>query len=341
MEMISFGLVFLELVFGRLDRPPMAGEEVFSDEFAISCGGAVTSATLAAAAGVRAGLCTMLGDDVGSQVVAEHCAGAGVDLSPSARVAGPTAGITVVLNFGGDRGFVTHLPSAAVREQAEVDRWREVLREQRPAWCYLHAGRRVPAFLREARELGCKIMLDTSLGDAREQVTVIECAKLADVFVPNADELLRLTGEDDLDAAIAVARGWGTELVVTRGAKGAIVAGPAEPATQISEGVGEVAVRDLTGAGDSFAGAMVAAMISGASVREAAVAANAAGSQAVGRLGAIGAVAGAGGAAGWPLRSMVAADTAMALAAAGQAAAAAGTAAVVLPLQESEQAGNL
>jgi hypothetical protein len=42
--MISFGTVFLELVFGRLPRLPGPGEEVFTDEFAISCGGAVTSA---------------------------------------------------------------------------------------------------------------------------------------------------------------------------------------------------------------------------------------------------------------------------------------------------------
>jgi sugar/nucleoside kinase (ribokinase family) len=316
--MISFGLVFLELVFGQLDRPPLPGEEVFSDEFAISCGGAVTSATVAAAAGVRAGLCTMLGDDVGSQVVTEHCAAAGVDISPSARVSGPTAGITVVLNFGGDRGFVTHLPSAAVREQAEVERWRQVLRQERPAWCYLHAGRRVPSFLREARELGCKIMLDTSLGDARERDAVIECVKLADIFVPNADELLRLTGTDALDQAIAAASAWGSQLVVTRGAAGAVVAGPDGSVHEVSEGVGDVAVRDLTGAGDSFAGAMIATLLRGATVAEAAVVANAAGSKAVGRLGGVGEVAGAGTGADAPLRPMVVRDMATALAAVGQ-----------------------
>ena len=316
MDMISFGLVFLELVFGQLRRLPGRGEEVFTDEFAISCGGAVTSATVAAASGVRAGLCTMLGDDLGSQVVTEHCAVAGVDLSPSARVAGPTAGITVVLNFDGDRGFVTHMPSAAVSERAEIQRWHRVLRAERPAWCYLHAGRRVPPFLREARELGCKIVLDTSLGDERERDAVIECVALADIFVPNSDELLRLTGASDLDAAIASAAAWGTQLVVTRGQAGALVAGPDGSVVEVSEGVREVTVRDLTGAGDSFAGAMIGALIGGASVAEAAVAANAAGSKAVGRLGGVGEVGAAGMGAGWPLRPMVVRDVTTALAAA-------------------------
>ena len=310
MDMISFGTVFLELVFGQLDRLPGPGEEVFTDEFAISCGGAVTSATAAAAAGVRAGLCTLLGDDLGSQVLTEHCASAGVDLAPSAPVSRPTAGITVVLNFDGDRGFVTHLPAgpasqeAAAGERAEIERWKEILHAYRPAWCYLHPGRLVPSFMQQARELGCKVMLDISLGDERERETVMRCVRLADIFVPNADELVALTGATSLDDAIAVAVSWGIEVVVTRGAAGAVVLARDRTVTEISRGVGQVTVRDLTGAGDAFAGAMIAALLRGASIADAAAAGNAAGSEAVGRLGGVGAVGGGSG-AGWPLRPMV------------------------------------
>jgi len=318
-DVISFGLVYLELVFGRLDRLPRPGEEIYSDAFAISCGGAVTSATAAAAGGVTAGLCAMLGDDLGSEVVAEHCAAAGVDVAPSARVSGPAAGITAVLNFGGDRGFVTHVPPAARRDEAEIGRWRRVLRAFRPAWCYLHAGHGVQPLLREARELGCKIMLDTSFGDARDcREAVVECAALADVFVPNADELLVLTGAADLGQAIAAAAAWGTQLAVTRGAAGAVVVGEDGRAAEVSEGVGAVPVRDLTGAGDSFAGAMIAALLGGATIIEAAAAGNAAGSLAVARLGAVGEVAGSGTGAAWPLRSMAAAAAGRVMDAMGQ-----------------------
>jgi len=306
-DTISFGLVFLELVFGQLDRLPGPGEEVFSDDFAISCGGAVTSATAAADGGVKAGLCTMLGDDLGTQVVTEHCAAVGVNLAPSVQLEGPAAGITVVLNFDGDRGFVTHLPPRVISDRAEIERWRTVLRRDRPAWCYLHAGRFVPDFLREARELGCKIMLDTALGDARDQRTrdvVIECVGMADVFVPNAAEVLELTGSASLAEAVRAASGWGARLVVTRGAAGALVTGEDGSVTEVSDGVRDVQVRDLTGAGDSFAGAMMAALIGGASMVEATAAANAAGSLAVNRLGGVGTVNADGAGAGWPLSPM-------------------------------------
>jgi sugar/nucleoside kinase (ribokinase family) len=287
LDMISFGSVFLELVFGHVPELPRPGEEIFTEEFAFSCGGAVNSASAAAVAGARAGLCTVLGEDLGSRVVIEHCARLGVDLSPSVRVRRRSAGVTVVLNFDGDRAFVSNIP--ARRSQPEIDRWRAVLRRTRPRWCYLHAGPGVPEFLRDARELGSKIALDVSLGDEREGDVVIDCVRLADVFIPNQDELLRLTGADTLGPALSAATAWGTPLVVKRGPAGAVIASP-DGITEVSEGIRPVEVKDRTGAGDAFAGAMIAALLRGVPLTEAVVAANTAGSEAVARLGAVGEV---------------------------------------------------
>jgi sugar/nucleoside kinase (ribokinase family) len=293
LDMISFGSVFLELVFGHVHELPRPGEEVFTDDFALSCGGAVTSASAAARGGAHAGLCTVLGDDLGSRLVLEHCARLGVELSPSARVRRRSAGISVVLNYDGDRAFITHIPPRPPGAPPEVARWRDVLRREQPRWCYLHADWGVADFLRDARELGAKVVLDISLGDERNRDMVIECVRLADVFVPNQDELLRLTCTDAIGEAVAAARAWGTPLVVKRGVAGALVADPGGT-TEVAEGVRPVQVRDLTGAGDAFAGAMIAALLRGVPLREAVVAANEAGSEAVSLLGAVGEVETAG-----------------------------------------------
>jgi len=109
----------------------------------------------------------------------------------------------------------------------------------------------------------------------------------------NEDEILRLTGTDAIGPAVAAAAAWGTPLVVKRGAAGAVVVSP-DGVTEVTEGVRRVKVRDLTGAGDAFAGAMIAALLRGAVLADAVVAANAAGSQAVARLGAVGEVEVAG-----------------------------------------------
>ena len=293
MDMISFGSVFLELVFGHVLKLPGPGEEIFTDDFAVSCGGAVTSASAAAAAGAAAGLCTVLGDDLGSGVVQEFCTRQGVDLAPARRVRRRSAGISVVLNFDGDRAFVTHKPPWPDGEPSEAERWRRVLRQHRPAWCYLHSGPDVPDFLRQARAQGARTVLDVSLEAGSRRDLVIECVRQADLFVPNEAELGRLTGTEDLAGAVAAARGWGTPMVVTRGAAGALVV-TADEVTEIRDGARTVEVRDLTGAGDTFAGAMIGALVQGAPLVAAVAAANAAGALAVSRLGACGEVEVAG-----------------------------------------------
>lgn len=290
MDVISFGSVFLELVFGHISRLPAPGQEIFTDDFAISCGGAVSCATAARRAGATAGLCTLLGHDLGSQVVVEHCEREDIDLSPTTWVHRRVTGITTVFNFDGDRSFVTHVPRRPADEPPDAARWREVLRRYRPAWCYLHAGPGIQDFLREARELGSKTLLDVSLVEAdRAAPDVIECVRLADIFVPNQAELAVLTGADRLEPAVASAAQWGTSVVVKRGADGAVIAGP-DGILLVTEGIAAVQVADRTGAGDAFAGALVAALARGAQLPDAVVAGNAAGSEAVARLGAVGPV---------------------------------------------------
>ena len=290
MDMISFGSVFLELVFGHVPALPQPGQEIYAREFAISCGGAVTSATAAARSGATAGICTRLGDDLGGRVVAEHCEREGVDLSASVRLDHRATGITMVLNYDGDRSFVTHIPAPAPAEPPELVRWASVLRDRKPAWCYVHAGRDVAAFLEIARAQGTKILLDVSLNAIGAAApAVLECIPLADVFTPNRAELLQLTGAGSVEAALAVARGWGTPTVVKMGADGALVAGP-DGVTAVTGGVAAVEVADLTGAGDSFAGALVGQLLQGTPLTQAVVAANAAGSAAAARLGAVGPV---------------------------------------------------
>ena len=239
MDMISFGSVFLELVFGHVPALPRPGQEIFAEEFAISCGGAVTSATAAARTGVRAGVCTRLGNDLGGRVVAEHCEREGVDLSPSVRVPRPATGITMVLNYDGDRSFVTHLPPIPASEKPERARWLDVLRSRRPSWIYVHAGIGLTDFLQAARDQGTRVLLDVSLNEiGQAAAAVLDCIPLADVFTPNRSELLQLTGASSLDAALATAGTWGTPVVVKLGADGALIAGP-DGVAAVGDGVAQ------------------------------------------------------------------------------------------------------
>ncbi len=285
---ISFGSVFLEIVFGHMDELPVPGEEIYVDPFGFSCGGAITIAVEASRAGASAGLVTVLGDDLGSRLVVEQSRRDGVDLSYSQRVSGPVAGITVVLNFDGDRAFVSHMPPRPPELVPEVERWLDVVRRARPSWCYLHANDRVAPFLDEAHALGAKVAIDLNFGSIdRYPDEVVACARAADLFLPNEEELLRLTRLDDLDEAVALAGTWCPRVVVKRGSAGAIAVEDGQ-ATEVSAGLEDVVALDRTGAGDAFAGAMLGSLVRGAGLLEAVEAGNRAGSQAVARLGGVG-----------------------------------------------------
>jgi sugar/nucleoside kinase (ribokinase family) len=287
-EVISFGSIFLEIVFGHLDRLPQPGEEIFVDPFGFSCGGAITIAVEAARAGASAALATVLGDDLGSRLVVEQSRREGVDLSPSVRLSGPVAGITVVLNYDGDRAFVSHMPPVPAGLAPETERWQEVLRRARPAWCYLPPNDRVAGLLGQARALGTQVAVDLNFGAIdRHPAEVVECARLADLFLPNEEELLRLTRREDLGEAVALAGSWCPRVVVKRGPAGAVAVEEGR-ATAVTEGLEDVVATDRTGAGDAFAGAMLGSLVRGASLLEAVVAGNRAGSRAVARLGAVG-----------------------------------------------------
>ena len=108
-----------------------------------------------------------------------------------------------------------------------------------------------------------------------------------DVLVPNAIELAQLTGTDptdDVDATATAARSLGVDtVVVTRGRAGALVvtgdAAVEVPAPTIDP-------VDTTGAGDSFCGALAAALADGSTILDAARRAVHAGAIAATRPGA-------------------------------------------------------
>jgi len=163
-DLISFGTIFLEAVFGDVPALPGPGEEVYTGQFAFSCGGgAVTVATAAARLGVHAGMAALLGDDLGSRIVAQHCRRAGVDMAACRWVSGPVAGVSVAVNFEGDRAFISHVPRVPGRR--DLGHWLEMLAAHRPQWCYVHAGPAVAPFIARARALGVRVALAVALND--------------------------------------------------------------------------------------------------------------------------------------------------------------------------------
>lgn len=104
-----------------------------------------------------------------------------------------------------------------------------------------------------------------------------------DILFANEDEVASL-GDCALDDAIDMVRGWVSELIVTRGPKGALVAAGGE--SHEVEAMPQGPVIDTTGAGDLFASGYLYGRTNGYGLRESGVIASLAAGEVISHIGA-------------------------------------------------------
>ncbi|PWW66606.1 carbohydrate kinase family protein [Actinokineospora spheciospongiae] len=183
-----------------------------------------------------------------------------MDGSGFTAVDGPQRNVTAVLSGAGDRAMVSY------RDPAVEPPLGELVAAHRPRVLLLpilRHGAGVARALGRARAAGSLVFMDcqdvpVALGAVRDVLAQV------DVFAPNAEEALRLTGAATVeDAARVLAEVVGT-VVVKRGADGALALRGKEfcalPAPAVD-------VVDTTGAGDCFDAGFVHGLLGGADLR--------------------------------------------------------------------------
>ncbi|BFP56011.1 PfkB family carbohydrate kinase [Streptomyces griseus] len=203
----------------------------------------------------------------------------------------PTATVIALVDEAAERTFLTD--GGAVLRLAAEDFAPSMLdgvgRLHLSGYLLFAATSRAAALLalRTAVERGVPVSVDPAsagflgkLGPKR----FLEFAEGAELLLPNADEARLLTGLPGPEAAAAELSRWFPRVVVTLGARGAVVAARGEvtgraPAPPVREPV------DSTGAGDAFTGGFLAALLAGADDLTAAAAGCRAGAEAVATVG--------------------------------------------------------
>lgn len=126
------------------------------------------------------------------------------------------------------------------------------------------------AIVATAKDAGALVLVDVlHPGDPRDFARIAGALAGADWFCPNADQLLALTGQTSLDAAIAAVLALGTGgVAVTVGAAGCLLAdgsGPVQPVPGMA-----VTAVDTTGCGDGFDAGFLTGLLAGCEPADAA-----------------------------------------------------------------------
>ena len=206
----------------------------------------------AARLGLKVAFVSVVGDDLFGKFVFNSLKGHGVDVSAVKVDSDLETGLSVILSRGEDRAILTHLGSInAVKASQVTDDLLMRSRHLHLASYFLQTDLQpdVPGIFQKARSHGLTISLDTNWDPDLRWNQVRDILPLVDVFLPNRNEALAITGRSSLDSAMAALAENVSVVAVKLGREGAIAR---EGTEVVSAGVPQVNVVDTIGAGDSF-----------------------------------------------------------------------------------------
>lgn len=246
-DLLVVGMAYLE-VYVPPHVHPAPGEEVFVDGMTLALGGALNTASVAAALGLKVCLCVPMGGGMADQMVRLFAQDLGIALQPLPAPDNPA--ISLVYADAHDRAFVS---TAAFQALAAVHRlpaasWVHV--------CGLEEAARLAAPLARVREQGARISVSGSWSVPQLRRLAAKQGQPWDLLILNEKEAQAACGQTaDASARLVQAA---RSVLVTLGARGVVgtlegvpVQVPAVP----------VSVLDSTGAGDAFCAGVLAGLV--------------------------------------------------------------------------------
>ena len=256
--------------------PPGQGSARLQEIRATAAGTAAGAGVDLAKLGARVLAIGALGDDLLGDIVIAAMARHGVDTRGLVRKGGAQTSATILPIRGNGERPALHVPGATpLLELADIDLDRISLSRA----LLVGAPDALAGLTRDdltnvaaaARASGALVVVDVlHPGRPQDLDRLAGLLGAADWFWPNANQLLALTGRDDLTKAIDDVLALGTGgVAVTLGADGCLVASHAGQAPTALPAL-EVDVVDTTGCGDGFNAGMLAGLLLGAAPVDAA-----------------------------------------------------------------------
>jgi ribokinase len=245
-------------LIAQIGSPLLRGQTQLASTLERLPGGKGSNAAVAAARqGARVGLVARIGGDDFGQMGLDLWAREGIDSGHVRRAPGEVNGTALILVYPDGDNSIAIYPGAGSRLDAEqVEQARSMMASARlvMASCEVPLAATQAAFAL-ARAHGVRTLLNPAPAAALPDALW----PLIDVLTPNEGELHQLAGQSDTDRAAAalLARGVGA-LVVTLGARGCRLYRAGH--TPLAVAGHALQVVDTIGAGDTFTGALAAAL---------------------------------------------------------------------------------
>jgi sugar/nucleoside kinase (ribokinase family) len=255
-DILTIGEINVDLILGQDARPIFGQVEKIVDDATLTVGGSGTIFAMGAAQlGLRVAYCGVVGEDTFGRFMLDRLHQRRIDTSGVIIDPNLKTGLSVILNVPGDRAILTHLGAIDALRAEQVNP--ALLAQSRHIHItsfFLQHNLRpgLAALLTKVRANGITVSIDTNW-DPTEQWNdgLPAILKQTDIFLPNEQEALAITGANNADEALDILAAIVPVVAIKLGPNGAIC----RQGMQRAHDPGfPLQVVDTTGAGDSFNG---------------------------------------------------------------------------------------
>ena len=269
-DILAAGEINPDLVLTGDVTPAFGQAEKLVDSASFSIGSSsAIFACGAARLGLKVGFIGVCGDDLFGHFMLDEMGRRQVDVAPVIVDASVSTGMSVILSTASDRAILTHIGSMdCLRAEQVTDELLSRFRHLHVASYFLQTALQpgLPDLFRRARALGLTTSLDPNWDPSGEWRGFDELLPYVNVFLPNENEALALTGAANEEQALARLAQKCPWVAIKLGPRGAIAG---QGTLTASSPALKVHVVDTTGAGDSFDGGFLYGFLHGWSLERA------------------------------------------------------------------------
>lgn len=236
----------IDLIYSGLDGIPRKGEEVFAKKFSMQFGGGIPATMInLSRLGIHSRVLTFVGEDLFSGFVREVLEKYPVETVNLYDGDGMPVILSSTLLYKGDRSFISYTDGVELTGEL-MDKIYENLKGAQVV--DMHIG-----FLdvyRRLKEDGAVQVFDMGWDDEMSLEKYDEYLKLADFYIPNQKEALKITGTSTLEEAADKLSEYFSDVTIKLDRDGCLLKN--KDGVRIISPVEGIEAVDATGAGDAF-----------------------------------------------------------------------------------------